>query len=400
MTQHRTVDNDAHDPGLQLDMRIVHVVHALGTGGMEKGVATIIQNASPDIEHAVVCLERTGASEQLLPTGTPVVALGKRSGHSFYFLVRLARTLKKLRPHVVHSRNWGGLDAVVASRIAGIRQVIHGEHGWTTADLHGRMPRRVRVRRLLERWTREYTCVSREIKHWLRSVVGIRSPITRICNGVDTSRFRPTTERGRIRAALGIPLDAFVVTVCGRLDPIKDHSTLLRAVNSIRATGVPARLLIVGGGPERSRLEREADDATIILGTRQDVPEILRDSDVFALTSLNEGLSNTILEAMATGLPVVATGVGGNPELVEHESTGVLVEPGDHIAVAQSLRDYFRYPRRRAEHGAAGRQRAIDHFGVLSMVAAYEEVYRRCGGSTFGTRPLGTTRTPPSASPS
>ena len=360
-------------------MRVVLVVHGFGTGGMEKGVATLIREASPDFEQTVLCLSRSGASERLLPAGTPVVQLGKRPGHSLLFILRLARTLRSLRPAVLHTRNWGGMDGVIAARIAGIGQVVHGEHGWTVDDPYGRSSGRIRARRFLGRWIREYTCVSRQMESWLRSIVGVGVGVTQIYNGVDTERFRPTAGRGSVRAELGIAEGEFVVTICGRLDPIKDHPTLFRAIESVRSAGVAARLLVVGDGAERPRLEREAGDTTIFLGDRQDVPDILRDTDVFALTSLNEGISNTILEAMATGLPVVATRVGGNPELVVPEETGVLVDPGDDALVANSLLQYHRAPRQRAEHGAAGRQRAIREFGVAAMVAGYEEVYRRRG---------------------
>jgi sugar transferase (PEP-CTERM/EpsH1 system associated) len=363
-------------------MRIVHVVHAFGTGGMEKGVATLIRNASPGFEHAVLCLTRSGASERLLPEGTPVVQLGKRPGHSLLFLLRLARALKSLRPAIVHTRNWGGMDGVIAARIAGIRQVVHGEHGWTLDDPYGRSSGRIRARRFLSRWVREYTCVSQGMERWLRSTVRVGVPVTQIYNGVDSERYRPADGEERVRAELGISKDEFVVTICGRLDPIKDHSTLFRAFASVRSAGVATRLLVVGDGAERQRLEREAGDGTVFLGDRQDVPDILRATDVFALTSLNEGISNTILEAMATGLPVVATRVGGNTELVVQDETGVLVDPRDSTAVAGSLLEYHRAPRLRAEHGAAGRDRSIREFGVAAMVAAYENVYKRLGAAS------------------
>jgi sugar transferase (PEP-CTERM/EpsH1 system associated) len=365
-------------------MRVVHVVHGFGTGGMEKGVATIARNASADIEHVIVCLTDAGPSAHLLPPGTRVVELGKRPGHSMLFLFRLARALKACRPDVVHTRNWAGLDGVVASRIAGIRNVLHGEHGWGMDDPLGRLPRRVRIRRLLTRWIREYTCVSREMVEWLRSTIGVRVPVTQIYNGVDAEMFRPAAERSTVRRALGIPPDAFVVTICARLDPIKDHPTLFRAIETVRSGGVAARLLVVGEGPERARLERAAPQEALLLGDRRDVPAILQASDVFALTSLNEGISNTILEAMATGLPVVATRVGGNPELVQDGVTGILVPLGDEAAVAAALLDYAKNPGRTASHGAAGRQRAILDFGIPAMVAAYESIYRRWGEELAG----------------
>ena len=361
-------------------MRVVHVVHSFGTGGMEKGVATIVRHASPGIEHTIVCLTRSGPSARLLPVGTPVVELGKRPGHSLLFVVRLARALRAARPQLVHTRNWPGLDGVVAARLAGIRTVLHGEHGWGMDDPRGELPRRVRARRFLTRWIREYTCVSREMVHWLRDVIGVRIPVTQIYNGVDTDVFRPDRSAAPgVRRELGLPDGAFVVAICARLDPIKDHPTLFRAIERVRASGVAIRLLVVGDGPERDRLGRVAGAETSFLGDRSDVPRILRATDAFALTSLNEGISNTILEAMASGLPVVATRVGGNPELVQHDVTGVLVEPGDDAAIAGALLEYAGNGSRAEAHGQAGRSRAVREFGIPAMVAAYENVYRRLG---------------------
>ena len=361
-------------------MRIVHVVHGFGTGGMEKGVAAIVRHASPGIDHVILCLTGAGPSARLLPEGTPVVSLGKRPGHSMLFLLRLARAIRACAPDVVHTRNWPGLDGVVASRLAGIRPVLHGEHGWGIEDPQGLLPRRVRARRFLGRWIEEYTCVSRAMVDWLRSTIGVRALVTQIYNGIDTVAFHPADpSSGALRQELGIAEGELVVSICARLDPIKDHGTLFRAVARAQAAGVAVRLLVVGDGPERGRLEGAAPHDTRFLGDRQDVPRILQATNVFALTSFNEGISNTILEAMASGLPVVATCVGGNPELVRDEVTGVLVAPGDDAAIARALLDYSRLPRRAADHGAAGRQRAVRDFGVPAMVAAYEDVYRRLG---------------------
>ena len=365
-------------------MKIVHLLNGFGTGGMEKGVATIIRNASSDFEHVVFCLTRSGPSERLLPSGVPVVEIGKRPGHSPRDFWRLVRALKMQRPQVVHTRNWGGFDGVIACRLAGIRRVIHGEHGWVMDDPFGRSPRRLRIRRFLDRWIREYTCVSKEMERWLRSTVGIRKPVTQIYNGIDTDHYAPTIAPGPIRRELALDDDSFVVTICGRLDPIKDHVTIFRACDLVREQGAEAVLLVVGDGPESERLKREAGGNTLFLGNRDDVADILRETDVFALPSLNEGISNTILEAMASGIPVVATDVGGNPELVKRDVTGILVPPSDPGAIAVALLDYLRDPGRRKRHGDAGRRRVLQEFSVGDMVAAYEATYRRLGDQGIG----------------
>ena len=203
----------------------------------------------------------------------------------------------------------------------------------------------------------------------------IRRPITQIYNGVDTDLLKPGPDG--VRDQLGIAAETFVVGIVGRLDPIKDHPTLFRAVAGLRERGVDAELLVVGSGPERERLEPLAGEGVRFLGNRSDVPDVMRAMDAFALTSLNEGISNTILEAMATGLPVIATRVGGNPELIEDGVCGVLVEPGDDGSIAESLARYAGNGDLARAHGAAARRRALDRFSIKRMVAGYEEVWKR-----------------------
>ncbi len=360
---------------------MVHVLYSFGTGGLEKGIATVASHASPGFEHVVVCLGRSGDSARLLPSGTELIEMGKPPGNSVAFLWRISRELKRLRPHVVHTRNWSGMDGIIAARIAGIRGVVHGEHGWGMSDPQGRSPRRLRVRRMLARWVREYTCVSRAMVRWLEDEVRVKKPVTQIYNGVDTDVFRPGRDGG-LRTELGIQRESFVIGSVGRLDPIKDHPTLFRAFARLRESVPGARLLVVGDGPERERLAGEAGEGVVFLGNRTDVPRVLRALDVLVLCSRNEGISNTILEAMASGLPVVATEVGGNPELVVPGVTGELVSPGAAEEVSDRLLRYARNRALAAAHGEAGRERVLKCFSIGTMVAGYERVWFRVAGDT------------------
>ena len=133
-------------------LHVVHVLHTLRTGGMEKGVTTLVSHSSPDVRHSIVCLTTSGAMAERLPPGTPVLEMNKGPGNSPRFLWRLSRQLKALRPDVIHTRNWGGHDGVIAARLFGHRGVVHGEHGWEMADVAGAHSRRRKVRRFLSRW--------------------------------------------------------------------------------------------------------------------------------------------------------------------------------------------------------------------------------------------------------
>ncbi len=357
-------------------IRVVHVVHSFGTGGLEKGIATLVDRATPGFAHAVLCLTRSGGSAKLLPPGTRLIELDKRPGHSFRFVVRLARTLRAERPDVVHTRNWGGVDGILAARWARLSRVVHGEHGWTMDDPHGASRKRILARRHTSRWVRSYTCVSKDIERWLTERVRVRAPVRQIYNGVDTARFRPGASRGPIRRELEVAPGAFVTTICSRLDPIKDHPTLFRAIHELRRRRPDAQLWVVGDGPERTALERQSGDGVRFLGERADVPDVLSETDVFVLPSHNEGISNTILEALASGVPVLATARGGNPELVVDGACGYLFAPGRADELTRLLERYATDPELRRTHGAAARRRALERFGVESMVAAYEDLYR------------------------
>jgi glycosyltransferase involved in cell wall biosynthesis len=205
--------------------------------------------------------------------------------------------------------------------------------------------------------------------------------VTQVYNGIDTETYAPGSAMA-LRKALDLPAGAPVVGTVGRLDPIKDHRTLLEAFDAVRRRRPRARLLVVGDGAERRLLESAAGEGVRFLGTRPDVPELLRVMDVFVLPSINEGISNTLLEAMASGLPVIATRAGGNPELVDHQRTGLLTPVGDARALAEAIGRYLSDGELRAAHGREARKEAVQRFGGEGMVKAYERVYRRvalCG---------------------
>lgn len=358
-------------------LRVVHVLYSFETGGMEKGIATLAQHASELFEHIILCLSTSGESERLLPPDTQLLELHKPPGNSPLFLLKLVRTLKSLQPAVVHTRDWGGTDGIIAARLAGIRQIVQGEHGWVVQDATGHNLKRLKIRRFLSRWVKEFTCVSKHQEKWLRDEVQIRTNITQIYNGVDTQTFCPGHGGMKIRTEFGIPEDAFIIGIVGRLDPIKDHPTLFEAFAKLQKESPESRLLVIGDGSDRGRLESLAGNGVLFLGNRTDIPEILQALNVFVLPSLNEGISNTILEAMATGLPVIATDVGGNGELVEDGNTGVLVPVGASEAIASALLNYLKSDALCHAHGKNGRIKTRQSFSIENMVHSYEAVYQR-----------------------
>jgi len=364
-------------------IRLCHVIYRLDTGGLENGLVNLINRMDPErFEHAVVCVDRSGPfSERITRPGVSVVELRKRPGLEPDFYRRAWRAFRTLHPDVVHTRNTAGLDAIAPARLAGVATVLHGEHGRTADDPRGTNSRHNLLRRLHAPLVARFTTVSADLADWLVDTVGIAPrKVQVLMNGVDVERFAPGgVDRGALLPQ--VPDGAVVVGTVGRLDPVKGHAMLVDAVARLALAGeLPVHLVIVGEGPERAALQQRIHAAGLgetahLVGEREDIPAILRAFDVFCLPSLAEGISNTLLEAMATGLPVVATAVGGNRELVADGATGRLIPTGDPAPLAAALRPLVSDAGLRERWGAAARRRACEQFSLEAMVRRYEACY-------------------------
>lgn len=355
--------------------KIVHILYSFDTGGLEKGIATLIQNSSPDFTHIIISLTTQGSSVSLLPENTEVIALHKKPGNSLPFILKLTKILKEINPDIVHTRNWSGMDGILAARLASIKNIVHGEHGWDMADPFGKNFRRRLVRRFFSRWVKEYTCVSNRIAEWLTNDLNINKPVTRVYNGVDTEKYYPG--KSHLCKEYNIPDTELLIGIVARLDPIKDHQTLFQAFMLVQNKVPEARLIIVGDGPERETLENNVSKGILLTGNRTDIPDVLRAFDLFVLSSLNEGVSNTILEAMASGIPIVATRVGGNIEIVENCCYGIHIDPQNPQELAKALLYYLENKMIMKQHGKRAREKAVKDFSIQSMILGYESVYRR-----------------------
>jgi len=367
---------------------VLHVIHHLVTGGMENGLVNLV-NAMPRtaFRHAIACIEDySDFRSRVADESVEVVALHRSRIGIWRLRGELYRLCRRLNPAIVHTRNMSGLDALLPARAAGVRRTVHGEHGWDMGDIDGTARRPALLRRLHAPLVNRYITVSKDLERYLVQRVGIApARITQIYNGVDTTRFAPpgATARAPLPADFA-PEGTLVVGTVGRIQPVKDQATLLRAFAALAAKApalaARARLVIVGDGPSLATLRALAvtlsvDASTWFAGSRTDVPEMLRAFDVFALPSLNEGISNTLLEAMATGVPVIATTVGGNVELVDSGTTGVLVPPGDADALSVALERYLADAAVRAAHGRHARAAAMERFSLPAMVAGYQRLY-------------------------
>jgi sugar transferase (PEP-CTERM/EpsH1 system associated) len=271
---------------------------------------------------------------------------------------------------------------------AGVPVRIHGEHGWDIADLHGASVRLRWTRKAFSPFVTSYVALSQHLQDYLQRRVGIgRDRIVQLYNGVDTGRFFPGGGTGpRVADCPFADPRLWLVGTVGRMQAVKDPVNLARAFVRAIERDPPARarlrLVMVGDGPLRPDVERTLSEAGLrelawLPGERGDVPEIMRSLDCFVLPSLAEGISNTILEAMASGLTVIATRVGGNAELVEEGLTGRLVPPADSQALAIRILDYLHHPDVLRRHGKAGRNRVERRFSLDRMVTEYDRLYRR-----------------------
>ena len=367
---------------------IAHVIYRLDYGGLENGLVNLV-NRMPRAKyrHAILCLAGFSDFRQRIQQGdVEVHSIDKQPGKDPAAYGRLWRQFRRLRPAVVHTRNLGTADLQWVALAAGVRHRVHGEHGWDAADPRGESPRALRIRRLCRPATQRYVAVSRDIERWLHERVGVpQGRIRQIYNGVDVERFTPD---GPLPEDLPWPAQGaerpLVIGTIGRLDPIKDQAVLLEAFAGL--AGAPGalrgrvRLVIVGDGPEGGRLRERAQALGIASlvwfpGMRADAPALLRSFDIFVLPSRNEGISNTILEAMATARPVVAGRVGGNGELVESGVNGSLYDPHDPGALAAAIGRYLDDGALRAAHGAAAREHCLRAFAMDTMVQAYTGLY-------------------------
>jgi sugar transferase (PEP-CTERM/EpsH1 system associated) len=381
---------------------IVHAIHRLDIGGMENGLLNLIDGLPESLaDHAIIAFTDIAPAfaRRIGRQGVRLLALHRPAGQSARILPRLWRELRRLRPTIFHTRNLATLEGQAAAWLAGVPHRVHGEHGWDVDDLDGRAAGPLRLRRALRPLVHHQVALSAPIDRYLASRVGVaRARISRICNGVDTERFRPPADRAGARARVAgqaLPAQAFVVGAVGRLAAVKNLPMLIDAFARVRARNAGfarnARLALIGDGPEAARLARAIAEAGLadvawLAGARHDVPHCLQALDLLALPSLAEGISNALLEAMASGLPVVATAVGGNDELVAPDISGRLVASGDACAMADAIEAYFEDPGLRAQHARAARERAVTQFSLATMIDHYHRLYASMLGPQAGLR--------------
>lgn len=360
-------------------MKILHLITELSTGGAQMALWRLLKGLDRERFRPVVACLYNGdgmVAGRIRELGIPVIDLGMTAKWRLDALERLYRLLRRERPCILHTWMFHvTIPGRLLGRLAGVPVIISAERtmgqesearywlNWLTAPLGDRV-----------------ICVSERVADFSAEHIGL-SParLVVIPNGIELLP-QPAVDKAAVWAELGRPRPEMVIGTVGRLEPVKGFPYLLEALAQLAPAYPAVHLLIVGDGPERTALEAQAHrlglgERVIFAGHRTDVPLLMGGMDLFVLPSIWEGMPNVVLEAMAAGLPVVATAVGGTPEIVVEGETGLLVPPRDPAALAEAMERLLADPALRLQMGRAGRDRVQQYFDIERTIRLNEELY-------------------------
>lgn len=370
-----------------LDRIVVgHMIYAFTVGGEERELLNILRYGDRErFLHVIVSFTEVGVfGEEAQRLGFKVFSLNKKMGNDCSLPFRLAKIIRMYGVRVVHARGWATLvETALALRLARCRGSIYAFHGRTYDELQRTSVKRQVIQSLFVRtYDRIVTLNSLMKREFSRECCLSEDKIDVIANGIELDRFRPLPNRSALRKAHGIPPDRFVIGNVGRLDPVKNHESLLRVVCGLKRSGRRPYLLIVGEGQSKAALERLATELNLsedvcLYGFSKHVPELLNCMDLYVQSSLYEGSSHTLVEAMACGLPIVATDVGGTADLFEEGREGYRFKPGDENTLLQLIAKLQDDSRLREIMGLRACDRARKLFSVTMMVQRYERLYHK-----------------------
>ncbi|MCJ8292843.1 MAG: TIGR03088 family PEP-CTERM/XrtA system glycosyltransferase [Colwellia sp.] len=358
---------------------IAHLIYRLDIGGLERVMLNCInQMQGEKFQHVIISLTDANNFAQAEHNHIEVFCLGKKQGIDLGIHFKLFKLLRKIKPAILHTYNLPTIEYHPISWLAGVKGHIHAEHGRDIGDPQGLNKKHNFLRKLMANFIQRYVCVSEDLHQWLISTVGIsQRKALLIQNGINTDRFnlpkilnKENTKQLRF-------------AIVARITPVKDHQNLLNAFvllqEQIGSAKMP-QLAIVGDGEQRAQLEQYCQDHALstveFLGARDDIEQILSETDVFVLSSIAEGIPMTILEAMSGKTPIVATRVGGIPEVIDDAKEGFLVEKSNPAALAKGLLRYINQPELIVEHGDNARAKVLKKFNEKYMVQAYLQQYK------------------------
>ena len=371
-----------------MKIKVLHVVLSLDTGGLENGIVNLVNGAdNSKFQVDVLCLRNDGELVKRIKNPDSTVYFDNVRDPSILVAARkISTACKKHDYQILHTHGWATMLPAYLSRRGRSRPyLVNGEHG--TYYINSMLQKQVQ-RFLFCRMDLNLS-VSRNLANKLGRAFNLRPErFLAIVNGVDSTRFGTDLRSGsEIREELGIRPAEFVVGSVGRLVEVKNYPCLVRAFHLFSKNRQDVRLLLVGEGPQRVKIEQMIDEyglggKVILAGRREDIPALLSSMDVFVLPSFSEGLSNTILEAMCAGLPIIASNVGGNPELIAPGIVGELFESDNERELSTYLENWYSNPEKREQMSISARAHAEKNFTLASMIEKYENAYLRLVGET------------------
>lgn len=389
-------DSTAGHGGNGRRIKVCHVLYGLGIGGIETLAVKLFNRMDRSrFEHVVINL--TPADDlvsEIEPGAARLYFLNKGPGSDLRIFPEITRIMLQERPDVVHTRNWTTLiEGVVPSIAARVSGRVHSFDGLNADNLGEEPARRIWAQRLLLKRVQKIVARSEAMRDAMAGQLKLDpSTIQLIADGIDLARYDKPVDRNAIRARFGIEADDRVVGIVARLDPVKDHRTLFRAVARVVPEVPNLKVMVVGGGPIEAELRSEVNASPyarniVFTGPQLDVPSLYHAMDYYAQPSLYEGVSGSILEAMSAYLPVLSTAVGGTVDIVKEDFNGHLVPSGDDAGLASGLLKLIRSPEHAKNLGRNGRKFVEDHYSLARVLELYSQVYSQACGRRWDAHP-------------
>lgn len=362
---------------------IVHLIYRFDIGGLERVMVNCINAMqNENYKHIVIALTEVSDFSKHLNDSVEVFQLNKKPGKDLKSHWRLFKLLRKIKPDLLHSYNLATIEYHPIARLAGVKSNIHAEHGRDSSDPQGLNKKHNLLRRLMAPFIDFFVSVSTDLEQWLKTTVGVANKKNiLIRNGINTSVFYRKHNHDNDTQVRFIHV--------ARLDPVKDQAGLLNAfallVKRKQLIAKDIHLTVVGDGQEMQALAALAEHLGVLsliefTGARSNIAELLSTSDVFVLSSIAEGIPMTVLEAMASSLPVISTRVGGLPELISDDETGYLVEKQNVDALSSAMEKYINRRDLINQHGKSARSYILKHFSEQKMVSEYLRLYQETLG--------------------
>lgn len=359
-------------------IKILRVVNSFGKAGLQQGVKNIISNMSPKYENVVVCL---GKKKDKDFNKIKVYELNKKPGLGINLPFKIAKIIKKENPSIIQMHNTDPLQqGMLATLVTDVPVKIYTDHNTFESK---KSKKAIMLNRIISKRLDKIIAVQNSVKNKLIEELTVNSSKVKvIVNGTDTDKFNKKTAVKKVKREIGLKDDDKIITIIAGLREVKDHAGLIKSFFYVVKKEKNAKLLIVGEGEMRKRIEEEIKKNQLekqvkILGLRENIPEILAITDISVINSTTEGISQTIMESMAAGKPVIATRVGGNVDLVKNGVSGILVPAKNPKKMAEALLKLLNNKKLREKMGKEGIKRAKEKFNIKRVVKEYEQVYEQ-----------------------